>query len=74
MLRVVPTQERLVADDAAGGEIVLRLVVELEIAPLECGEKLRLDPAAEIGHLTHFRLVHRPVAVAAEPGMLERQI
>ena len=74
-LGMVPAHQRLVADDPAGHEVELRLVVEMKVAALEGDVQLGLDPLAVVGDLAHAR--DRNTAQSPMPeraGVLQRQI
>ena len=72
--RMVPADQRFVADDAAGRKIELRLVVKIEVTALEGDVQLGFDPLAMVGDPAHFGMEDRPVAHAAGARILQRQI
>ena len=71
---MAPANQRFIADDAACGQVELRLIMQVEVAALECGMEFRFDPLALVRNLAHVRMEDRPVADAFGARVLERQV
>ena len=74
MVRLLPAQQRLGADDAAAGEVDLRLVVQRELAALERAAQVGLGRQAAAHALVHLRAEELVVAAPRFLGVVHRGV
>ena len=72
--RVVPPDQRLEPDNAPGGELDLRLVVELELAAVQRHPQLLGDPHALMNFTVEVVAVEAEAVAALVLGAVKRQI
>ena len=72
--RMFPTQERLDADDRVAGELVDRLVMQDELAPLERGTQIGFELEAPSGFFDEVVVEVVPVRAALPLGAVHRGI
>ena len=73
-LRMTPADERLGADDRAGLQIHLRLVVQHELLPLEGAAQAALERLPLDGADVHVRLEELIVVAPAVLGVVHRGV
>ena len=71
---VVPPDQRLEPDNAPGGELDLRLVVELELAAVQRHPQLLGDPHALMNFTVEVVAVEAVAVAALVLGAVKRQI